>query len=103
MQMRAGRAACGPCITESIPTLHASTVLDRQARHVQVHGLEALAVVDADGVAEHVELLRESYSPRGDRANRFAFGSTLVHAAVRFASRFPVVQTLHTERRGHAP
>src|SRR4030095_11922936 len=73
-----------------------------QPGHVEVHGFESLAVVDANSIAKHVELFRKRDGARGDRADRFALGRTLVHAAVVFAGGLSVVKTLHAERRSHA-
>src|SRR5690242_2912200 len=59
-------------------------------------------MIEADGVAEHVEFLREFHFTGGDSANGFAFGSALIDAAVIFAGGLAVVQAANTEGRGNA-
>src|SRR5262249_24778920 len=63
---------------------------------------KALAVVDAYGVAEYVEWLREGDCAGCDRTNRFARRGALVHPAVIFARWFAVVQTPDAKGRSHA-
>src|SRR5579863_138988 len=102
VQMRAGGAAGGTGIAENIAALNRGARSRNQARHVQVHRFEALAVVDPDGVAENVKLSCEGDSARGHRAYRLAFRSALIDAAVVFAGGFAVVEALDAERRSHA-
>ena len=58
--MRPGGAAGGTGVAKNIAALHGRAGSNDESRHVQVHGFEALAVIDADSVAEHVELFGES-------------------------------------------
>src|SRR5215469_6879093 len=75
VEVRAGGAAGGPGVTENIAALHNSTRSHNETRHVQVHGFQALAVIDAHRVAKYIELLCEGDSAGSDSANRFAFRS----------------------------
>src|ERR1700686_2304421 len=97
--MWAGGASSGTGIAKNVEALHGRAGSGDQPRHVQVHGFEALAVIDADGVAEDVEFLRKRDGASSDRANRFAFRSALVEAAVVLAGRFAVVEALDAEGR----
>ena len=59
-------------------------------------------MVNADRVAEHVELLCEGDGAWGDRADGFASGRTLVNTAVVFAGGLSVVKAFDAKWRGHA-
>src|SRR5215470_7144458 len=59
MQVRAGGPAGRTGITENVPALHLQAGGRDEFGHVQIHGFEALAMVEAYGVAEHMEGLCE--------------------------------------------
>jgi hypothetical protein len=84
-------------VTEDVAALNLRAGSGGQLGHVEVHGLEALAVVNADSIAEHVELLSESYGTSSNGADGFAGGSALIDAAVIFTGGFAVVETFDTE------
>ena len=100
MQVRTGGTAGRTGVTENVALLHNCAVGNGEFGHVKKHGAEALAVIDADGVAEDVELFREDNFSVGDGANFFACRSSLIHATVKFTSRFAIVQAFHAKRRG---
>src|SRR6266404_375690 len=102
VKMRTRGAASRTGVAKSISTLDSCTASDSQPRHVQIHGFEALSVVDSDRVAKNVELFREGHRACRNGPNRFAFGSPLIHSAVIFAREFAIVETLYAKRRCHA-
>jgi len=61
-----------------------------------------LTVIEADRVAEDIELFCESDSAIGDSTNGFTGRRALIHSAVKFSGGFAVVKTLHSERRSDA-
>src|SRR5258705_13839390 len=77
VKMRTGGAASRTGVAKSISALDSCTTSDSQSRHVQIHGFEALSVVDSDRVAKNVKLFREGDSACRNGANRFALGSPL--------------------------
>src|SRR5262249_31052886 len=91
MEMWAGRTAGRTRVAEDVAAVHLGTWRGDKLGHVQVHGLKALAVVNADSVAENIELLGKGDRPGRDRADRFAGGRALVNAAVVLASGLAVV------------
>ena len=98
--MRPGRAASRTCIAKNISALHCRARGNDESRHVQVHGFEALAVIDTDGVTEHVELFGKVDGARGYSANRFTFR---VRWSARDTRRWvAVVQTFDAKGRSHA-
>ena len=101
VEMRAGGASGGTGVAEDVAALDLQAWRGDESGHVEVHGLEALPVVYADGVAQDVKLLSERDPASGYRADGFARGSTLVDAAVVFAGGLAVVEALHAEGRGH--
>src|SRR6516164_4122629 len=102
VEMRSGGAARGTGVAQNVAALHLRTRCDNELRHVKIHGLKALAVVNADRIAENVELLRERDVACGDGTDGFAGRGALVHAAVIFAGRLPVMEAPDAEGRGHA-
>ena len=102
VEMRSGGAARGTGVAQNVAALHLCTRCDNELRHVKIHGLKALAVVNADRIAENVELLRERDVACGDGTDGFAGRGALVHAAVIFAGRLPVMEAPDAEGRGHA-
>src|SRR5712664_2638475 len=92
MKVRTRRPTGGASVTKNIAALHRRAASNNQACHVQVRGLEALSVVDADCIAKNVELFSKGDSTSRDGANWLAFGSALVYAAVIFAGGFAVVE-----------
>src|SRR5262245_14029808 len=77
VKMRASGAAGGTGVAKDVAALDLRAGRGNKLGHVEVHGLKALAVINADGVAEDVELLGERDCARGDGANGFAGRSTL--------------------------
>src|SRR5437867_5936318 len=102
VKMRTRGAAGRTGVAKSISALDSCTANDSQSRHVQIHGFEALSVVDSDRVAKNVELFREGHSACRNGPNRFAVGSPLIHSAVIFARGFAIVETPYAKRRCHA-
>src|SRR5262245_31537526 len=102
VKMRASGAAGGASVSEDVAALNLRARRYDEFGHVEIHGFEALAVVNADGVAEHIKFLRESDSACCDRADGFAGWRALVNAAVIFAGSFTVVKTFDAKWRGHA-
>ena len=102
VKVGAGRASGGTGVAEDVAALDLRTGDGDKFGHVEIHGLKTLSVVDADGIAEHVELLRERDGASGDGADGFARGSPLVHAAVVLAGRLSIVKASDAERRRHA-
>src|SRR6266478_5937597 len=100
VQMRASGPSGSASVTKNIATFHGTSRTHQQSRHVQVHGFQALPMIDSRGVAEHIELFCEGNRSRSNRANRFSFRCALVHATVIFAGVPSVVQTFDAERRG---
>jgi len=101
VEMGASGTAGRTGVTEDVAALNLRAGSGGQLGHVEVHGLEALAVVNADSIAEHVELLSESYGTSSNGADGFAGGSALIDAAVIFTGGFAVVETFDTEGRSH--
>ena len=56
-----------------------------------------MAVVDADGIAENIELFGENNFAVSDGTNLFAGGRALIDTTVKFAGRFSVVHALYAE------
>jgi len=102
MKMRTRGTASRAGIAKNVSTLHRCTASDNQSRHVQIHRLEALSVVDPDSVAKNVKLFCEGHSACRNGANRFAIGSPLIHSTVIFARGLAIVETLYAKRRRHA-
>ncbi len=102
MKVGTGRAARGAGVAEDVAFLYEGTVGDSQFRHMEKHGGEALAVIDADGVAKNVEVLCEDDFSVGDGTNFFACRGALIDATVKFTGGFSIVKTLHAEGRGDA-
>src|ERR1700735_1186796 len=69
---------------------------------MQVHGFEALAVVDGYGAAEDVEGLNDFYHACGDCADGSSGGRTLVDSGVKITGGLSVVKAFHTEGRDDA-
>jgi hypothetical protein len=61
MKVRAVGAASRAHVADYVAFFHTSARFHVQFRHVQVHGLEALAVVDGYGAAQDVEWLNDFY------------------------------------------
>src|SRR5215813_9404929 len=89
VEMRSGGAARGTGVAQNVAALDLCTCCDDELRHVKIRGLKALAVVNADRIAENVEFLRERDVACGDGADGFAGRGALVHAAVILAGRLP--------------
>ena len=69
VQVRTSGTTSGTRVAEDVAALHLRAGNCDQLGHVEIHGLEALAVVNADGVAEYVELLGESDGAGGYRTD----------------------------------
>src|SRR5262249_44685396 len=102
VEMRSGGAARGTGVAQNVAALDLGTSCDHELRHVKIHGLQALAVVNADRIAENVELLCERDVAAGDGADGLGGWGALVHAGVIFAGRLPVMEAPDAEGRGHA-
>jgi hypothetical protein len=102
VEMGAGGTAGRTGVAEDVAAFNLCARGGEQLGHVEVHGLEALAVVNAHGVAEDVELLGESYRTGGNGADGFASGCALIDAAVIFTGGLAVVETFNAKGRGHA-
>src|ERR1700751_5761933 len=81
VEVRAGGAASRAGVTEDVATLDLRAGRGNQFGHVEVHGLEALAVVNADGIAQDIKLLSEGDGAGGHSADGFAGGRALIDAA----------------------
>lgn len=96
--MWTGGTAGGTGVAENVATLNGCAGSGDEAGHVEIHGFEPLAVIDADSIAEYVELFRERDGARSHCADGFAFGRALVYATVIFTSGLSAVETLNAER-----
>lgn len=102
VKVRSSGPSRGTSVAQNIASLNLGAGRDREFRHVKIHGLESLAVVNSDGIAQDVERLGKGNGSSRNGADGFAGGSALIDTAVIFASRLLVVQPFDAERRGHA-
>jgi len=96
--VRAGGAAGGTGVSKDVTALDLRTRSNDESGHVEIHGFQALAVVNADGVAEYVKLLRESDGACGHCAYGFIGGRALVDAAMIFPGGLSVMKALDAKR-----
>jgi hypothetical protein len=101
VKVRAGGAAGGTGVAEDVAALDFGAGGDFEFGHVEIHGFEALTVVNADSISEDIKLLSEGDGACSNGANGFSSGSALVDAAVVVAGGFAVVEALYAKRRGH--
>jgi len=102
MKMRSSGTTSRTGIAKDISFFDDRAIADGEPCHMQIHRTKALAMINANSIAQHVELPGKNDLSVSDGSDGFAGRSALVHSAVKFPGRLAIVEALHTKGRSNA-